>query len=225
MVMPLEEVRRISDFARLHNIKMHCDGARLWEAVASGAGTLPEFCSYFDTISLCFSKGLGAPVGSVLVGTKAAIKHSRWFRKSIGGGLRQPGLLTAAARVAVDETFGTKSDGSDGWLRKTHALAKKVETMWTARGGKLLHPAHTNMVWLNLEHAGCSQQRFVELGKEEGLALFGGRLVLHYQIAQNGEEVLARLERLFGKAFEQNETLREGSANTKVGAASIYLSG
>ena len=111
MIMPLSEVRRISAFAREHDIRMHCDGARLWEAVAAGAGTLPEFCAEFDTISLCFSKGLGAPVGSILVGTETLLKHARWVRKAIGGGMRQPGVVTAAARVAVDETFGPAVDG------------------------------------------------------------------------------------------------------------------
>nr|WHA27469.1 putative PLP-dependent amino acid racemase [Sesquicillium sp.] len=210
MVMPLSEVRRISAFARAHNIKLHCDGARLWEAVASGAGTLPDFCAEFDTISLCFSKGLGAPVGSILVGTAAAMRHSRWVRKSIGGGLRQPGMLTAAARVAVDETFGRTPDGSDGWLRRTHELAREVETLWTGRGGRLVHPAQTNMVWLDLKHAGCGEARFVELGAEEGLTLIGGRLVLHYQIAQNREEVLRRLERVFERAFGKGKTEEGG---------------
>lgn len=219
MIMPLSEARRISAFAREHGIKMHCDGARLWETVASGEGTLPEFCELFDTISLCFSKGLGAPVGSIIVGSKKDIKHARWTRKSIGGGTRQPGLLTAAARVAVDTTFGTKPDGSNGWLKTSHELAKKVETLWTAKGGKLAHPAHTNMCWLDLESAGCSSERFVQLGKEVGLTLLGSRLVLHYQVAQNGEEVLRRLGEVFDKVF--SETASE-EGKQKVGAQSMY---
>lgn len=201
MIMPLEEVRRIGAFAREHDIKMHCDGARLWEAVASGAGTLPEFCEPFDTVTLCFSKGLGAPVGSIILGEAKTIKHSRWVRKSIGGGLRQPGLLTAAARVAVDETFGKTVDGQGGWLRATHQTAKKVEAEWTKRGGKLVHPADTNMCWLDLEAAGCSNARFVELGTAAGLTINGGRLVTHYQIAQNEEEVLKRLVSVFNRVF------------------------
>ena len=81
MVMPLEEVRRISAFARKHGIKMHLDGARIWEAVVAGAGSLPDFTREFDSVSLCFSKGLGAPIGSMLVGSKEFIKRSRWVRK------------------------------------------------------------------------------------------------------------------------------------------------
>ena len=205
MVMPLDEARRISEWARSKGIKVHCDGARLWEAVASGAGTLPEYSALFDSISLCFSKGLGAPVGSLLVGTKKDLKHARHIRKMIGGGTRQPGLLTAAARVAVDETFGRKPDGSDGWLRSSHELTKKVEKMWCDRGGKLSHPAHTNMCWLDLRSANCPGKKFVKYGEEEGLTLLPGRLVLHYQVAMNAEDVLQRLDRVFTKIFERKK--------------------
>ncbi|KAF3073232.1 Aldolase vrtJ [Trichoderma lentiforme] len=201
MVNPLSEVKRISQFARENGIKMHCDGARLWEAVASGAGSLDEFCAQFDTVSLCFSKGLGAPVGSIIVGDKKTLEHCRWTRKSIGGGMRQPGFITAVARVAVDETFGTDSKGSDGLLKQTHEMAKKVEALWTGMGGKLVHPVHTNMAWVDIEAAGCSLEKFTELSEAEGLKVGGGRLVTHYQIAQNGDEVLKRLERVFKKVF------------------------
>ncbi|CAG9939704.1 unnamed protein product [Clonostachys rosea f. rosea IK726] len=221
MIMPLDEVRRISKFARENGIKIHCDGARLWEAVAAGAGSLPEFCSHFDTVSLCFSKGLGAPVGSVLVGTKEAIKHSRWVRKSIGGGLRQPGMITAAARVAVDETFGTKPDGSGGLLKHTHAFAKKVESLWRSYGGELVHPAQTNMVWLDIDAAGCSVKRFIELGEKFGLSLWGGRLVLHYQVAQKGDEVLQRLDKIFAQVFQDSN---KQSIKPRIGEASMYAS-
>ncbi|KAF4512754.1 hypothetical protein G6O67_000098 [Ophiocordyceps sinensis] len=205
MIMPLSEVQRISSFARQHGIRMHCDGARLWEAVAAGAGTLSEFCSHFDTVSLCFSKGLGAPVGSMLVGSQGTLKHSRWVRKSLGGGMRQPGMMTAAARVAVDETFGKTPDGRDGLLGASHEMAKRVEALWTTMGGTVAHPVHTNMCWLDLGAAGCSEQRFISLGADAGLKLSGGRLVTHYQIAQNGDEVLRRLEHVFKRVFGEPE--------------------
>ncbi|VBB71530.1 Putative alanine racemase [Podospora comata] len=197
MIMPLQEVQRISAFAKENGLKMHCDGARLWEAAASGAGSLKEFASCFDTVTLCFSKGLGAPIGSVLVGDKKGIKHSRWVRKSIGGGLRQSGVVTAAARVAVDETFGKGPNGEGGLLRDTHILAQQVAKIWTDLGGQLIHPVHTNMVWLDLEDANCPDARVDELGKEAGLKLMGGRLVIHYQIYQNREFVVPRLESIF----------------------------
>jgi threonine aldolase len=201
-ILPLEEVEKIAAFARKHDIKLHCDGARLWEAVASGAGSLAEYCSHFDTISLCFSKGLGAPIGSILVGDKATIKHARWVRKSIGGGLRQSGVVAAPARVAVDTTFGKGPNGEGGLLRTSHETTKKVAKLWSDLGGKFVHPVQTNMCWLDLKAAGFPEAQFGELGRENGLTLLGGRLVVHYQIAQNEAEVLPRLEKVFQRVLE-----------------------
>ncbi|KAI3331890.1 pyridoxal phosphate-dependent transferase [Xylariaceae sp. AK1471] len=191
MVMPLDEVRRISAFARAHGILMHCDGARLWEVVAAGAGSLTDFCACFDTVSLCFSKGLGAPIGSIVVGSKPLIKQGRWVRKSIGGGLRQSGVVTAAARVAVDVTFGKDPNGRDGLLKATHATARRVEEMWTKFGGRMAQPVETNMCWLDLESMCCSAARFEQLGREAGLKLMGNRLITHYQIGEEGIQKLA----------------------------------
>ncbi|CAD6505769.1 BgTH12-01256 [Blumeria graminis f. sp. triticale] len=197
-IMPLEETRRITSFARRNGIKTHLDGARLWEVVAAGAGSLDEYCKLFDSVSLCFSKGLGAPVGSILVGDQLFIHHARWIRKSIGGGLRQSGVLTAAARVAVDETFGSGSQGKGGKLRRSHELAKKVSESWTKLGGSLLKDTETNMVWLDLERAGVDIGLFTQLGEEYGIKVSGPRLVIHYQINQ---EAIKRLETVFRKAL------------------------
>lgn len=221
IIMPLAEIQRISTFARSHGIRLHLDGARLWEAVAAGAGSLPQYCSNFDTVTMCFSKGLAAPVGSIIVGSAETLRHVRWVRKSMGGGLRQPGLLTAAARVGLDEAFGVSPDGRGArLLRASHEMARRVETLWTHMGGKLVHPVHTNMCWLDLEAAGCSAQRFNALGREAGLIVTGGRLITHYQIAENGEEVLRRLGMVFDKVFSGP---RE-AAQQKVGQASMYAS-
>jgi len=202
-IMPLSEVQRISAFAREHGVKLHLDGARIWEAVVAGAGSLPDYTSCFDSVSLCFSKGLGAPVGSILVGKVDFIKHARWVRKSIGGGLRQPGVVTAAARVAVDETFGTGPNGEGGVLRRSHETAKAIARLWESLGGKLSSPTETNMVWFDLEDAGVSDDEFVELGRERGLRLGGGRLVVHYQIS---EEAVGRLEDVMKVALARKGT-------------------
>ena len=129
MIMPLAEAKRIVEWAHANDIKVHLDGARLWEAVVSGAGSLPEYTSLFDSVSLCFSKGLGAPIGSIIVGSREFIKKARWFRKSIGGGARQTGVIAAAARVALNETFGTDPKGQTGKLAATHKKAKRVADM------------------------------------------------------------------------------------------------
>jgi len=193
MITPLDECRRISEWAREHGVKIHLDGARLWEAVAAGAGSLAEYCALFDSVSLCFSKGLGAPIGSMLVGDEAFVRKARWTRKSIGGGLRQAGVITAAARVAVDETFGKGPWGMGGKLRASHENARRIAGMWVDRGGKLAKPVETNMVWFDLEDAGWEVKEFVAVGVREGVRVLGGRLVVHYQI---GEEGIGRLGRV-----------------------------
>lgn len=190
-IMPLVEVQRISAFTKEHGIKLHLDGARIWEAVVAGAGSLPDYTSCFDSVTLCFSKGLGAPVGSILVGSKSFIKHARWIRKSVGGGLRQPGVVTAAARVAVEETFGRGPNGEGGLLKRSHATAKKIVAIWEDLGGRLGRPTETNMVWLDLESLGVAEEEFNKLGKERGLRLSGARLVVHYQIS---DEAVSKLE-------------------------------
>lgn len=193
MVTPLEETRKISAFAREHGIIMHLDGARLWEAVAAGAGKLEEYCDCFDSVSLCFSKGLGAPIGSIIVGTEKFRTRARWIRKSIGGGLRQAGVVTAAARVAVEDTF------LGGKLNACHDRARQIAKLWQDYGGKLANPVETNMVWFDLEAAGISVKDFIAEGEKVGLRLLGGRLVIHYQI---GEEAVQRLEKLMQVVFK-----------------------
>lgn len=181
VIMPLTETKRIVGFAREHDIRIHLDGARLWEAVAAGAGDLTAFTSLFDSVSLCFSKGLGAPVGSILVGSRPFIKRARWIRKSIGGGLRQAGVLTAAARVAMDETFGQSLTGQDGKLRQSHEKARRLGQKWRSLGGRLDKPIDTNMVWLDLKSAGVQEKDFANVATAAGLKVVGPRLVVHYR--------------------------------------------
>ncbi|KAK0278086.1 hypothetical protein LTR35_009408 [Friedmanniomyces endolithicus] len=200
MITPLEECQRIAKWAHENEILMHLDGARLWEAVAAGEGSLKEYCACFDSVSLCFSKGLGAPIGSIIAGTKKFCERARWIRKSIGGGLRQAGVVTAAARVAVEDTF------LGGKLAASHERAREIAGLWERYGGKTANPVETNMVWFDLDAAGISVKDFIEEGEKVGLRLLGGRLVVHYQI---GDEAVRRLERLMqavlkGKAINGN---------------------
>ncbi|KAL2817446.1 pyridoxal phosphate-dependent transferase [Aspergillus cavernicola] len=199
LIMPLDEARRITEWAHKNGIKVHLDGARLWEAAASGAGSLADYASLFDSVSLCFSKGLGAPIGSIIVGSNAFIKKARWFRKSIGGGARQTGLIAAAARVALDETFGPDPHGHQGKLRETHIKAKRVADMWTNRGGKLASPVQTNMIWLDIEASGLGPNDLAEIGQDNGLKLLGNRIVVHYQVS---DDAINRLEHVFDLAMK-----------------------
>lgn len=215
VITPLAEVRRISEFSRANGIKMHLDGARLWEAVAAGAGSLKEYLDCFDTAQMCFSKGLGAPIGSIIVGPRQVLKHCRWVRKSIGGGIRQAGIIASAARVAVTENFGHGPNGEGGRLRETHHKAKSIEKMWLARGGRVSRPVETNMVLLDLPYSGVPVEVLIRIGKEEGLKLMGGRVVVHLQIVH---EAMTRLEKVFDRVL----TVKEANKENVTEAQSVY---
>jgi threonine aldolase len=101
-VYPLEKIQAISAWAHKHGLIMHLDGARLWNAIVASGTPAAEWARHFDSISVCFSKGLGAPVGSALAGTKEFITRGRRARKLLGGGMRQAGILAAAALYALD---------------------------------------------------------------------------------------------------------------------------
>lgn len=187
MVVPLSECQRISSWAREHDLLLHLDGARLWEAVAAGAGSLKDYCACFDSVSLCFSKGLGAPIGSIIVGQKAWRERARHIRKYYGGGLRQAGVVTAAARVAVEDTF------TSGKLQACHDRAKRIAAIWEHCGGMLAKPVETNMVWLDLKGSNIPVDVLIAEGEKLGLRLLGGRLVVHYQVS---DDAVAKFEKL-----------------------------
>jgi threonine aldolase len=101
-VQPAEQVAAVQKLARDHNLGLHLDGARLWNAHVATGLDLAELAGGFDTVSVCLSKGLGAPVGSVLVGSAERIAVGRLWRKRLGGGMRQVGVLAAAGLYALD---------------------------------------------------------------------------------------------------------------------------
>jgi threonine aldolase len=185
IVMPLEECRRIGAWAREHGLIMHLDGARLWDAVAAGAGSLKDYCACFDSVSMCFSKGLGAPIGSIVVGGKTFIQKARWARKMLGGGIRQAGVVSAPARVSVEETF------LGGKLAAAHEKARDVARYWQALGGKLAEPVETNMVWIDLQGIGMHYDDVAPIAAEHGIKALGDRFVIHYQIS---DEAISRLK-------------------------------
>lgn len=212
VITPLAECRRMSEWARQHGITMHLDGARLWEAVAAGAGTLKEYSDCFDSISLCFSKGLGAPIGSILVGSQTFRTRARHIRKMIGGGLRQAGVVTAPARVAVEDTF------LGGLLKASHVRARQIAYMWVGYGGKLTAPTETNMVWFDLAHAGTDAKKFIEDGEKLGLRLMGGRLVVHYQISNEAVRRLNELMQVVLKGKKTNGKVELGAEKLSIEA-------
>lgn len=191
--VPLEEVLKISDYARSKGISLHIDGARLWNAcyssseasttasqAAKGARRLlKKYCSLADTVSLCLSKSLGAPGGSVLVCKSAELaSRARHFRKAMGGGMRQIGVLTAPGRVAIESVFL-----SGQHLPRANAIARRLENTWKSLGGKV-QPGldqQTNMLWLDLAGMGITDEEFVRIVTPYGVKVSDGRIVTHYR--------------------------------------------
>src|SRR5262245_51769824 len=100
-IYPLEKIEAISAWARATGLRLHLDGARLWNAVVATGTPAAEWARHFDSVSVCFSKGLGAPVGSALAGSREFVARARRIRKLFGGGMRQAGVLAAAALYAL----------------------------------------------------------------------------------------------------------------------------
>jgi len=114
----LDEIARIRGVADEFRVRMHLDGARLMNACVAKGHSPTQYTKYFDTVSMCFSKGLGAPVGSAVAGTKETIKRVHRFRKMFGGGMRQAGVIAAAALYALDHNIDR--------LAEDHANAKRL---------------------------------------------------------------------------------------------------
>jgi len=121
-VVPLAELARLRAVCERRGLALHVDGARVWNAAAAGGGALADIAALCDTLSCCLSKGLGCPVGSLLVGDRAAVDEGRRLRKQLGGGMRQAGVLAAAGLVALDERLPNIADDHRLARETAHAL-------------------------------------------------------------------------------------------------------
>lgn len=178
-IYTLEEIRPIADVCRRHGLRLHLDGARLFNALVE-TGDAPEaYGNVFDSISVCFSKGLGAPVGSILIGNGDFIRKSRRIRKAFGGGMRQAGYLAAACIYALDHHVQR--------LREDHARARKIAA--ALRELALVNevkPVRTNIIIFDLQEMPATE--FVDiLGKHDIRAIAVSekvvRFVLHLDIS------------------------------------------
>jgi threonine aldolase len=120
---PLEALAAVQDCARDHDLRVHMDGARLFNACVATGNTAREYTQYVDTVSVCMSKGLGAPVGSVLAGDQETMDKARYFRKMLGGGMRQAGVLAAAGLYALEHNINRLADDHARAQRLAIALA------------------------------------------------------------------------------------------------------
>jgi threonine aldolase len=177
-VQPISEIEKLSVAARARGIAMHLDGARIWNAHVASHVSFADYGKHFDTISVCLSKGLGAPVGSLMISTKERIQEARIWRKRYGAGMRQVGILAAAGHYALDHNIAR--------LAEDHLRAQKIALALAAIDSSLVDPKKvaTNIVGLELSKVGITAGEFASRCKEAGLWISAlgphyARLVTH----------------------------------------------
>lgn len=142
-VYSLDTLSAIAELAARHDMKVHCDGARLFNAVIESGNSAADFVKDMDTVCFCFSKGLGAPVGSILAGSSATIDRAHRFRKMLGGGMRQAGILAAAAIFALENNVERLADD--------HRRARQFRQALEGLPGILFPmPTPTNIVFMDV---------------------------------------------------------------------------
>lgn len=181
-IFPLDKVQAISDWARSKSLKMHLDGARLWNAIAATGIDAKTWADSFDSISVCFSKGLGAPVGSCLAGDSAFIKKARRARKLFGGGMRQSGILAAAALYGLDHH-------RERLVEDHKHAARLAECVADCKGLSLVpEKIDTNIVIFSIDPAMMTGSEFLACLREHGIAVLSTapqhiRLVTHLDVS------------------------------------------
>jgi threonine aldolase len=162
-LFPLEKIKAIRAWTRRHNLALHLDGARLWNAIVASGIPGRAWAEQVDTVSVCFSKGLGAPVGSALVGPRDFVARARQIRKLFGGGMRQAGVLAAAALYALDNHVDR--------LAEDHRSARVLAQAIADTPGLRLDPpdVHTNIVWMEVDPDLGSAKQVADTLKERGV--------------------------------------------------------
>lgn len=178
-VIPIENIKELSKIAKEHSMYIHLDGARIWNASIASNISLKEYAKYFDTASCCLSKGLGAPIGSVIIGDKSFINEAFRVRKAIGGGMRQVGIIAAAGLYALQNNFQK--------LAEDHIKAKELAKHLRQFDNVDLNfdLVQTNILIFKLKNLDANN--FINACKEKNILLgFGGndtlRIVTHLDI-------------------------------------------
>jgi threonine aldolase len=191
-IYPIKVISEIRALATEHKLAMHLDGARLWNASVATGITPAEYAGYFDTVAVCFSKGLGAPVGSALAGSREAIEKARTFRKILGGGMRQAGILAAAALYALEHNISRLAEDH----RKAQAFAEQAAKHPNV--GIELKTVQTNMVMIDVSNTGKSALEIIARLRDEGV-LVGPegsakiRIVTHLDVSMDQVQEAARI--------------------------------
>lgn len=162
-VHKIDDVEEISIWARQNGLSIHLDGARLMNAVVASGIAASVWASYFDTVSICFSKGLGAPVGSAIAGSAETIRKAHRLRKLLGGGMRQAGVIAAGAKYAIEHQIDR--------LAEDHANAQILARAIEQTEGLSLEagPVETNLVWIKVDPALGTAADVVTRLKSEGV--------------------------------------------------------
>ena len=191
-VIPLENFKAIRKVADEHGLKVHLDGARIFNAGVASGVPVKEFANEVDSLQFCLSKGLAAPVGSMLVANRERIEFGRRLRKALGGGMRQVGVLAAPGIIALTEMVGR--------LKDDHVRAKTLAKGITGLPGIKIDPAtvETDIIIFGFEHPTITVPAMLERMKEKGilaLAVLGGiRMVTHKDV---GDEDVDRAIKAF----------------------------
>jgi threonine aldolase len=194
-ILPLEHMRGVFQIAQEYSVPVHLDGARLFNAAVASGKSVAEFASYTDSVQFCLSKGLGAPVGSIIAGTHEFIRQARKWRKRLGGGLRQAGVIAAPGLVALTEMV----DRLDEDHHHAKILADGLENI---EGLTVESTVETNIVLVNVKETGYNAQSFLHKLKDEGILAveFGPetiRFVTNYGVSKEDiETVLSRIQKM-----------------------------
>ncbi len=178
-VLPLAYIAEATALARKRGLATHLDGARLFNAAVKLRVPAGDIARHFDSVSVCFSKGLGAPVGSALVGSRDFVKAAHRWRKMLGGGMRQAGMLAAAALHALDHHVERLADD--------HALAQRLAQGMQGLPGLTVEPPHTNILFADLQ--GERAQGLMAHLKARGIlatGLYRLRFVTHLDVDAEG---------------------------------------
>lgn len=159
-IYPIDDIRAVRKVADEYELKIHLDGARIFNAAVASGVPVSEYCALVDGMTFCFSKGLGCPVGSMVVGSAEFVDEAHRYRKMHGGGMRQTGILTAACLVALDTMIDRLADDHANARRLAEGINRIVA------GATVPANVQTNMVLVTTEKLGYGPDEFVEtLGK------------------------------------------------------------
>lgn len=188
-VLPMDYLRGYSELAIKHGLRRHLDGARVFNAAVALGVSVSDICQYFDTVSICLSKGLACPVGSILVGDTETVRSARRWRKMLGGGMRQAGILAAAGLYALRHNVQRLQEDHD----KATQVARTLESL---PGFCLLETPQTNMVMLAPQMDIAALQKYLFT---QGVRISGRRWVFHRDISSGDMAQLLEACQRFGK--------------------------